>query len=269
MVRRWAVSVTAGAVGSRTISPLGSPPERGSPRTAGCAARPVELSQDGARGYIAVRAGRPGVVIAAPHGTSDPHTGAIAAELARRTGFTLVVATGFSIEPDTRSAPGRRYQVNRPREGVPGRPSSQEIVTAEAHSVYAAYEQRVREAAQGPLAFYVEIHGNNRREAAGRIEIATVGIDHDEALRLRTLFELVRDSHLASVPAAPPLDVRVGPADPLVYAASGAKREGILRLPQRALHVELPRSARTQWQELYTGVLAEFLAEAAALPAAR
>jgi len=252
MVPCWAVSVTAGAV-----------------VLYGCAAQPVELARDGTRGYIAVRPGRPGVVIAAPHGTSDPHTGDIAAELARRTGFALVVATGFSLEPDTRSAPGRRYQVNRPREGVPGRPSSQEVVTAEARSIYDVYEQRVREAAQGPLAFYVEIHGNNRGEAAGRIEIATVGIDHDEALRLRSRLGLVRDAHLASAPGAPQLDARVEPADRLVYAATGAKREGILRLPQRALHVELPRTARTQWQELYTAVLAEFLAEAVALPAAR
>jgi hypothetical protein len=61
----------------------------------------------------------------------------------------------------------------------------------------------------------------------------------------------------------------VEPADPLRYAASGAKRDGILRLPQRALHIELPKSARTDWRETYIAILADFLFQAAPLPTAR
>jgi len=57
----------------------------------------------------------------------------------------------------------------------------------------------------------------------------------------------------------------VEPADRVVYAASGAKRLGILRLPERALHLELPRAARRDWREVYTAILADFLAQAAAL----
>lgn len=240
----------------------------GPPILYGCAAHPVELALDGARGYIAVRPGRPGVVIAAPHGTSDPLTGDIAAELAGRTGFGLVVATGFALEPDSPTGPGRRYQVNRPFEGVPGRPPSAEVATEAARRVYDAYEQRVREAAQGSLDFFAEIHGNGRREAATRIEIATVGVDHDGALRLRALLHLVRDAHVPHQSEAPRLEARVEPADPVLYAATGAKRVGILRLPQRALHIELPRAARRDWRALYTTVLADFLTRAVALAAA-
>src|SRR5213594_3422138 len=105
----------------------------------GCAAEPVRLAPEHAPGYIATRVGRPGFVIAAPHGTSDPRTGDIAADLAQRTGFGLVVATGFSIEPDTRERAGRRYQVNRPMEGVPGRPPSEEATTDRAQEIYQAY----------------------------------------------------------------------------------------------------------------------------------
>jgi hypothetical protein len=235
----------------------------------GCAAHFVDLAPPGAPGYIAARAGRPGAVIAAPHGTSDPRTGDIAAELARRTGFGLVVATGFALDPDTPAAPGRRYQVNRPSEGVPGRPPSQESASDGARRVYEAYEQRVREAAQGHVSFYAEIHGNNRQEAASRIEVATVGVDEADAVRLRALLELVRDAHLQGQPAAPRLEIRVEPADPVLYAASGAKRAGILRLPDRALHIELPRSARTQWQETYTLILADFLGQAVGLTSPR
>ena len=56
------------------------------------------------------------------------------------------------------------------------------------------------------------------------------------------------------------------PADPVFYAASGAKRGGILRLPQRALHIELPRGARREGWELYTLILSDFLLQAIALP---
>jgi len=219
-----------------------------------------------ASGNIATRMGRPGVVVAAPHGTSDLGTGEMAAEVARRTGFGLIVATGFSVEADTRERPGRRFQVNRPVEGVPGRPPNEEIASAGARSAYEAYERGVRDVAQGPLRFYVEIHGNDRAETADRIEIATVGVDAEEAKKLRTLLELVRDAHLRARPPALRLEIRVEPADPVFYAASGAKRGGILRLPQRALHIELPRGARREGRELYTLILSDFLLQAIALP---
>jgi hypothetical protein len=55
----------------------------------------------------------------------------------------------------------------------------------------------------------------------------------------------------------------------LRYAASGAKRDGILRLPQRALHIELPKAARTDWRETYIAILADFLVQAVPLPIGR
>ena len=234
---------------------------------AGCLARPVVLDPETARGAITGQAGRRGVVIAAPHGTSDVRTGEIATELARRTGFGVVVATGFQLEPDTKERADRRYQVNRPLEGVPGRPPPEEVATEAARQVYEAYERRVREVAQGPLLFYAEIHGNNRRESAERIEVATVGVGREHALRLRTLLELIRDAHLGGRSEAPRLHIFVEPADSLRYTASGAKRCGILCIPERALHIELPKAARTEWREVYTAILADFLSQALALPA--
>src|SRR5262245_24788277 len=126
---------------------------------------------DGVPGRFSATAGQPGVVVAAPHGISDARTADIVAELGRRTGFGLVIATGFNIEPDTPVDAGRRYEVNRPFEGLAGRPPSEEVATEGARHVYEAYEQRVREVAQGPLVFYAEIHGNSHPDAANRIEI--------------------------------------------------------------------------------------------------
>jgi hypothetical protein len=219
-------------------------------------------------GQIAALPGKAGFVVAAPHGTSDLSTDEMAAEIARRTGFGLVVATGFSVEEDE-AGPARRYHVNRPLEGMPGRPGAEHEPTAAAREVYAQYEQRVREAAQGPLRFYAEIHGNNRAQCAGQIEIATVGVDAELARRLRALAELIRDAHLRGRQAIERLDVLIEPVDTLTYRATGAKRDGILRLPERALHIDLPRCARRDWREAYTAILADFLAQAVALPIGR
>ena len=209
----------------------------------GCVAKAVVLDTAVAPGHIVVRPGKPGFVIAAPHGTTDPGTGDLAAEIARRTGFGLVVAAG--------------------------RPPLEEVATDSALRIYLAYEKRVQEAAQGRLAFYAEIHGNNRRETAGRIEIATVGVDRELAQRLRALLELIRDAHLRGHPGTPKLEVVIEPADTIFYAASGAKRDGILKLPTRALHFELPRVARTDARAPYIVILSEFLVQASTLPAGR
>jgi hypothetical protein len=241
----------------------------------GCATHPVTVRTEppragepraiDARGHISTRAGRVGIVVAAPHGTTDTRTGDVADGIARRTGFGLVVATGFALEPDTKEQPGRRFQVNRPFDGIPGRGPADERATPEARAVYEEYERRVRDTARGALRFYVEIHGNNRLETATRIEIATVGIDAAHALQLRTLLELTRDAHLRGHRQAPRLDVLVEPADRVFYAAGGAKREGMLRWPERALHIELPRAVRHEFRDVYTAILADFLTEAIAL----
>jgi hypothetical protein len=235
----------------------------------GCATPRVDQPSEMPRGQIAARPGRPGFVVAAPHGSSDVRTGEIAAEVARRTGFGLVVASGFELERDTREHPGRRYQVNRPFEGTPSRPASEDTSSEAARRVYAAYERRVRETAQGPLRFYAEIHGNNRLESAGRIEIATVGVDREYAQRLRALAELVRDAHLRGQTRVPRLEVVIEPADAVFYSASGAKRDGILKLPERALHIELPKAARVEHGQLYTAIVADFVAQAVSLPRGR
>lgn len=209
----------------------------------GCAARQAQpvgvpaTSSTPPAGTIAARPGRPGFVVAAPPGGRDVNTDDMTVEIARRTGFGLVVATGPSTEP-----------------GGP---------------VAEAYAKRVLEAAQGPLRFYAEIHGDNRTECAGRIEIATVGVDRELALRLRALAELIRDAHLRANLGIQRLDVLIEPADAVAYRASGARREGILRLTQRALHIELPRCARRDWRETYTAVLADFLLQATSLPVGR
>src|SRR5262249_6455087 len=124
----------------------------------GCASSGTLPDLTGLPGKLSGQVGRPGVVVAAPHGSSDARTGEMAVEIGRRTGFGVVVATGFSLEPAAREGSGRRYQVNRPLEGTPGRPPSEEVATERARAVYRADEPRVHDVAQGPRVFYAAVH---------------------------------------------------------------------------------------------------------------
>ncbi len=195
----------------------------------GCVAQPVVLETGAPRGDITVRPGRAGFVVAAPHASSDSRTADIAAAIAQRTGFALVVATGPPA---------------------------------------VAYEQRVQEAAQGRLGFYVEIHGSRQHDAAARIEVATVGMDAEFTQRLRALLELIRDAHVRARPGTPRLAVLM-PAATTFSAPAAMRRDGVPELLTRALRVELPTVARTEARDAYTAILAEFLTQAATLPAGR
>jgi len=203
----------------------------------GCATQPVASPEVTAADRITTRPGRPGFVVGAPHGDRDVATDEIAAEIARRTGFGLVVASGVS--------------------------------TPSARQASAAYERRVLEAAQGPLRFYAELHRDGRTGCAGQIAITTVGIDREFALRLRTLAELVRDAHLRSGGPTERLDVQVEPVDAATDRAPGAGRAGILRLPERGLQIDLPRCPRREWRDAYAAILADFLTQAVVLPVGR
>jgi hypothetical protein len=229
------------------------------PVSVGDAPRPTLPGQ----GSINVQKGRPGYVIGAPHGTTDTATDVIGLDLARRTGFGAVVATGFG----KLDAQGRRYNVNRPTESVAGDPPRSEGETEDARRVYDSYGRLVAEAAQGPLRLYVEIHGNGHQDTAGRVEIATVGLTMEEAWRLKTLLEMVRDAHLSSQPEAPKLEFFVEPVDTLRYSASASKSGGLLGRSEKALHIELPKSARTTYRDAYTAMLADFLTQWADLQA--
>ncbi len=212
-------------------------------------------------GSVQVEKGRPGIVIAAPHGTSDSATDLMGRELAKLTGFSLVVVTGYTHV----DAGGRRYNVNRPTESQLGAAARLEVETEPARQVYQAYRRRVTEVAQGPLRLYVEVHGNARPESAGRMEIATVGVSRDDAWRLKALLEMIRDARLPAEGDVPRLEVWMEPYDSLWYTASAAKQSGILAQTQLALHIELPRAARTTYREAYTTVLADFLIQSATL----
>ena len=241
------LSGCAGLIGGKASVPTADAP-RPEPRG------PVHLP---GQGSVSVQKGRPGYVVGAPHGTTDSATDVIGLELARRTGFGAAVASGFG-KLDTE---GRRYNVNRPTESPAGAPPNTETPTDGARRVFDAYSRSVAEASQGPLRVYVEVHGNGHQDTAGRVEIATVGLSQEDAWQVKTLLELIRDAYLRGRPETPRLEIFVEPVDTLRYSASASKSGGVLGRSEKALHVELPKVARTTSRDAYTDVLADFLSQ--------
>jgi hypothetical protein len=247
------LSGCAGLIGGKASVPTGD------------ASRPAPSGQGNlpGQGNLSVQKGRPGYVIGAPHGTTDTATDVIGLELARRTGFGSAVATGFG----KLDADGRRYNVNRPTEGVPGSPPRSETETEGARRVFEAYGRSVAEASQGPLRLYVEVHGNAHEDTAGRVEIATVGLSKEDAWQVKTLLELIRDSYLRGLAETPRLEILVEPVDTLRYSASASKSGGVLGRSEKGLHVELPKVARTTSRDAYSAMLGDFLIQWADLMA--
>jgi hypothetical protein len=190
----------------------------------------------GGGGAFQVRKGRPGIVIGVPPGASDAETDAVTRELASRTGFGLVVGT---------SSAARQQSYD---------------------DAFHTYRRLVADAAQGPLRLYVEIRGDGDRASAGRVQVATTGLSPDDAWRLKTLFELIRDARVQK--PTPRLEMVVESRTAGLQTVQVSAPAGALGA-QRALRIDLPRAASTTYRDAYTNVLAAVLTESATLLVAR
>ena len=169
------------------------------------------------------------------------------------------VATGFY----PLDAGDRRYNVNRPTESQPGAPPADEVRRRPRGGV-PDVPAAVTEVSQGPLASTWRCtataagergpHGDRHRRRQPRRRVAARDAPRDDPRRAP-----------AAEGEVPRLDVVDGgarynfgtpPPRPSGRACSA-------RTPL-ALHIELPRAARTKYREAYTTVLAEFLVQSAA-----
>jgi hypothetical protein len=203
---------------------------------AGCAAASVNPVTTLPQPSILVRPGRAGFVVAA-HAERGAGVTAIAREIAEHTAFGLVLATPAQNGDATRG-------------------------------LDPAYERAATEAARGPLRLLVELREGDRAACVGPMAIGTVGVDAELAKRLRALAELIRDAHLRANPEIPRLAIVVDGGGETVVEIR-ARMVAASLAPERALSIELPPCVRRDWRELYGAVLADFVAQAAALPAGR
>jgi hypothetical protein len=201
--------------------------------------------------------GRPGVVVGVPHGTPDVGTLDLGRILRERLGAGGVYVTGF-WNGKTRE----RINVNRPTEQVIG-PESQVLRQWSSERAVAAnrrYEDLVRQAAQGRVRVFYEMHSNHRPEFAGAFEVSTRGVSREEAERLKQAFAAAQ-GRLG--PDVPRLAMHVSPVDKVTYP-NYAAASTISKLSQRGCAIEGPGAvlAKRAWRLEYAACLAEAIGAA-------
>jgi len=198
----------------------------------------------------------PGVVIGAPHGSFDEYTAEMVKRLSYRTGLAAVIAKGFTPT----EAGGWRINVNRPTEKI--FPSEGlELHSQRAKEIYRTFKDIVFQAAAGDLDLYIDIHQYNTES---KIQVATVGISQQEAEAIKKLYYEMRASMLDKQSNISAVDLLIEPLDEIEIGAWQAKAEGILRLAQKSLHIEIPSHkafATVESREIYTRILAALLRE--------
>ena len=93
-----------------------------------------------------------------------------------------------------------------------------------------------------------------------------MGVDAELAVRLRALAELIRDAHLAG--RTPTCASRLDDSVDLPSRRRGRRRHPALA-PSARCTSSCHACARRDWREMYGAILADFLTQAAALPAGR
>jgi len=195
--------------------------------------------------------GRSGTVIGVPHGSADAGTWDIGRVLCQRLGASGVFVNGF-WDGKTR----QRVNVNRPTEQIIGLQSQ---VVREWHSdravaANARYVGAVKEAANGPLQVFYEIHSNQRPEYAASIEVSTLGVSRGDAARFKEALQ----SAIGRLPSeAPRLAVHVSPIDHVTYPNYG-RASSIAKISRSGCAIEHPVVATNRkWRFAYAGCLVE------------
>ena len=196
--------------------------------------------------------GRPGLVIGVPHGTADVGTLDAGRVLCERLGAGGVFVTGF-WDPKTR----QRINVNRDSEEIIGQDSEVLKQWRSDRSIAAndRYTALVKEASQGPLKAFFEIHSNHKTRYVDSVEVSTRGVWRGEAEKLKEAFEAVRD-RLA--PGLPRLSIHVSPVDKVTFPNYGAA-SSISKLSAKGCAIENPGRVfgNRAWRLAYAACLAD------------
>lgn len=201
--------------------------------------------------------GRPGFVVGVPHGTPDSGTLEAGRILCARLGFGGVFVTGF-WDAKTR----HRINVNRETEELIGGHS--EVVrqwrSPRAVAATERYVAFVKEAAQGRLEVFYEIHSNHRPQYADSIQVSTLGISRGDAQRLKEAFMAACDRLDADVPR---LVMHVSPLDKISYP-NYAHASAVSAFSVKGCAIEHPGRVfdRRPWRVAYATGLADAISEA-------
>ena len=228
-----------------------------SSRRAAAATMPDDIADVGQLGTFERVPGRPGIVVGVPHGTPDTGTLDTGRILCERLGLSGVFVTGF-WDSKTR----HRVNVNRDSEEIIG-PASEvvrEWQSPRAVAANARYNALVKEAAQGPLKVFYELHSNHRPDLTSTIAVSTQGLWISEAKRFRNAFDAAVER---LDPQVPRLAMRISPLDKVTYPVY-VRASSIARLSAKGCAIESPGRVleRRPWRIAYAQCLAEAIGAA-------
>ncbi len=218
--------------------------------------RPVLQERIGSLGRFEFRepaVGLEGVVVGAPHGSSDHNSDMLAMALSDRTGAGLAIAYGFR---------SKRMPVNQPiiRTGA----TSTSRNPPQRGSVFREYKRILRRAAKGEVDLYIGIHKSGTA-GADRIEIATSGLTFEQAMALKAAYMGIRN-RLAVGKESPRLEMAIEPLERISWRDSGVKHHGALLIAGKGLNIRLPQSfSSNSAEQLYTEILSRWVEQVVAV----
>ena len=118
----------------------------------------------------------------------------------------------------------------------------------------------MKEAAQGPLKAFYELHSNHRAEVAGSIEVSTLGVSRGESLKLKDAFMAARDRLESDVPR---VTMHVSPVDRVTFP-NYARSSSVSEFSVKGCAIEHPGHVfdHRPWRVAYANCLAEAISAA-------
>ena len=131
--------------------------------------------------------------------------------------------------------------------------------SSRSRKIFDAFKQIVLDAAGNDLRLYFDVH---QYGVDNTIQIATIGIDSRQALRIKQVYNRVRDQLLNENAGVDRVELLIEPLDKIEIGAWPAKYGGILSLARKSLHIELPLNTALRNKvngDVYIKVISELL----------
>jgi hypothetical protein len=192
-----------------------------------------------------------GVIIGAPHGSTEPDSAQYAKLISERTGAGFLIASGFAskrlavTQPLVRTTPSAVASDDPLRRG----------------SIYREFKTLLQQTANGNVKLYIGVRAPAQESAMNQIEVATSGFTYEQLAALKESFIRIRDGALDGSSIAK-ISIAVDPLDKISWRVSGAKHHGVLMMAERGINLRLPRvSSTAAAQSAYTRILSSWISE--------
>jgi hypothetical protein len=172
-----------------------------------------------------------GVVIAAPHGGTEPETAVLAKRISERIGAGLVLAYGFKSQ---------RISVAQPLARARARATVRRSSAEKRSSVFPELKQLLRDLTDGEVDLYVELRTGAVSEGVGDIQVASSGFSFEETKEISRLYgracERLGGGKQFQRPSLS-LDTDEG----MGGDTWGIRHHGAMMIAEKALRVQIPK----------------------------